>query len=140
MLVLDASVVVDFLLSRPPHASAIAARIRESAPDLAAPELLDVEVAQVLRRFVLRGELPAERAEAALEHLQGLPVMRYPHGALVQRAFQLRDNATVYDAVYVALAEGLGGTLLTLDARLMGEPGHAAVIEVVGAQLGPAEG
>ena len=135
MLVLDASVVVDYLLFRPPHANAISARIREAAPDLAAPELLDVEVAQVLRRFVLRGELPAERAEEALEHLLGLPIVRYPHGSLVRRAFQLRDNTTVYDAVYIALTEGLEGALLTLDARLASVPGHATIIEVVGATL-----
>ena len=133
MLVLDASVVVDYLLYRPPHASAIAARIRAAAPDLAAPELLDVEVAQVLRRFVLRGELTADQAEQALQVLLELPVVRYPHAPLIQRAFQLRDNTTAYDATYIALAEGLEGTLLTLDGRLASVPGHSAVIEVVGA-------
>ena len=132
MLVLDASVVIDYLLWRLPHAPTIAARIRAAALDLAAPELIDVEVAQVLRRFVLRGELGAHQADAALQLLVGMPIARYPHAPLIRRAFQLRDNTTVYDATYIALAEALEGTLLTLDARLATVPGHRATIEALG--------
>ncbi len=132
MLVLDASVVVDFLLGRGPHAGSIGDRIRRAGHDLAAPQLLDVEVGQVLRRFVLRGELHADRADLALQHLAQLPVRRYGHGPLIRRAFQLRDNATMYDALYIVLAEGLNASLLTLDARMAGVPGHSARIEVLG--------
>ena len=79
MIVLDASVVVDFLLRFPPHTETITARIVAEAPSLAAPHLLDVEVAQVLRRFVHRGELTPESARAVLDDLADLPLVRYPH-------------------------------------------------------------
>ena len=131
MIVLDASVVVDFLLRLPPHADAITARIVAEAPDLAAPHLLDVEVAQVLRRFFLRGEVTGELARTVLADLGDLPLVRYPHVLLLQRAFELRENVTMYDGVYLALAEALDATLLTRDSALAAIPGHAARVEVV---------
>ena len=131
MIVLDASVVVDFLLRLEPHAEAITTRILDEAPDLAAPHLLDVEVAQVLRRFVLRGEVTPERAEAALDDLADLPLVRYPHLPMLRRAFELRENLTTYDGVYVALAEALSVTLLTRDSAIGAAPGHVARVEVI---------
>lgn len=130
MIVLDASVLVDLLLDLPPHAATIAARIRREAPDLAAPHLADAEVGQVLRRFSTKG-LPAARAEAALGRLAALPFVRFPHTDLLARAFALRQNATVYDALYLALAEGLRAPLLTRDARLASIPGCRAKVEVL---------
>jgi predicted nucleic acid-binding protein len=94
-------------------------------------ELLDAEVGQVLRRFVLAGQLLPERAQAALQDLMDLPLIRYAHGPLLLRAFDLRANATVYDALYIALAEGLEAPLLTRDAALAAVPGHRAQVLVV---------
>jgi predicted nucleic acid-binding protein len=59
-----------------------------------------------------------------------LPIVRYPHLPLVERAWELRANLSVYDGVYVALAELLGAPLVTCDRRLAGVPGHAATVEV----------
>ncbi len=123
MIVVDASAVIDLLLLLPPHGSAIAARLAAEAPDVAAPHLLDVEVAQVLRRWVLAGKLTDARARGALQDLADLPLVRYEHGPLLDRAFDLRANATVYDAVYLALAEALAAPLLTRDAALASVPG-----------------
>jgi predicted nucleic acid-binding protein len=132
VIVLDASVVVDLLLDLPPYAERIVARIQREAPALIAPHLLDAEVAQVLRRYVLRGEVLAADAEAALEDLAALPITRYPHTPLLARAFALRANATVYDALYLVLAEALAVPLLTRDTALATIPGHGAQVEVVG--------
>ena len=131
MIVLDASVVIDLLLDVSPYAKPIAERIATESPELFAPYLLDVEVGQVLRRYVLRGEIPAARALSALEDLIALPVHRYPHAILLKRAFELRDNVTLYDAIYLALAEALGAPLLTRDAALAKAPGIAAKVELV---------
>jgi predicted nucleic acid-binding protein len=131
MIVLDASVVVDLLLDLPPHAGRIIRRIQQEAPALVAPHLLDAEVAQVLRRYVLRGEVPVADAAAALEDLAGLPIIRYPHTPLLARAFALRANATIYDALYLVLAEALAVPLLTRDTALAAIPGHGAQVEVV---------
>lgn len=132
MIVLDASVLVDFLLQLPPHAEAITERIRAESPDLAVPYLLDVEVAQVLRRFVLRGEVAADFAKGVLADLRDLPLVRYPHAAFLEQAFELRENVTVYDAVYLVLAEALDATLVTRDRALAGVPGYERRVEVIG--------
>ena len=116
-LVLDASVIIDLLLRREPFYSRIKLLIR-SADWLAAPHLMDIEVVQVLRRFVLRGELTRQRAEEAIRDLQDLPIERYPHTAFLPRVFRLRNNLTAYDALYLVLAETLQATLLTQDTAL----------------------
>jgi predicted nucleic acid-binding protein len=69
--------------------------------------LLDVEVAQVIRRHAARGEIDDDRGRAALADLGDLPLYRYPHDFLLPRVWDLRNNLTAYDAVYVALAEAL---------------------------------
>lgn len=131
MLVLDASALVDLLLNRHPRAPQIVARVLAEAPNLHTPHLCDVEVAQVLRRFVLRGELDPSHAVAAIEDLADLPITRHSHSALLPRALDLRDVATVYDAVYIALAELLDAPLLTCDAALGRIHGLGVTVEVV---------
>ena len=85
---------------------------------MAAPHLLDAEVGQVLRRFVRSGQLTAERAALALSDLLDLGLERFPHGPLLGDAFQLRENVTFSDALYVVLAQALGCRVLTSDGRL----------------------
>jgi predicted nucleic acid-binding protein len=129
VIVLDASVVVEVLLHTPAGAS-LAERLLAVPSPLHAPHLLDVEVAQVLRRFVSRGELDPGRARQALATLAAFPVERHAHDFLLPRIWALRQNLTAYDACYVSLAEALGATLLTRDARLLRAAGHAAQVEV----------
>lgn len=130
MIVVDASVVVDYLLGGPsPAGDALAAVLVDNEP-VSAPHLLDVEVSQVLRRFVLRGRLDPDLAEEMLAELIALPVRRYEHVGLVTRAFELRGNVTMYDAVYLALAEVLDAPLLTADAALADVPGSTAAVDV----------
>ena len=130
MIVLDASAAVEVVLQTAVGASLIE-RLLAPESSLHAPHLLDIEVAQVLRRFSLHGEVPPERARQALEDLADFPIERYPHGILLPRIWALRENLTAYDATYVALAEILGATLLTRDARISRAPGHSARVEVV---------
>jgi predicted nucleic acid-binding protein len=129
LIVLDASAAVEVLLQTAAGAP-MTARLLDPAESLHAPHLLDVEVAQVLRRFVLRGELAPERARQALEDLGALPLERYSHEILISRVWILQENLTAYDATYVALAEILGATLLTRDGRILRAPGHEARVEV----------
>ena len=130
MIVLDASVAVEILL-RAPGADAIEARVFDRRETLHAPHLLDVEVAQVIRRYVSRGEMTADRGTQSLDLLAGFPVRRYSHQPLLPRIWHLRENLTAYDAAYVALAESLDGVLLTKDERLARSTGHTAAIELV---------
>ena len=130
MLVVDASAIVDLVLDMPPHAASIARRLRVQR-FLAAPHLLDAEVAAALRKRVLQGKLPSADALTAVEDLSALPIDRFPHGALLARALELRDNASLYDALYLALAEALEAPLLTRDRRLAGVPGLMMQVEVI---------
>jgi predicted nucleic acid-binding protein len=129
VIVLDASAAVEVLLQSRVGAP-LTGRLLAPESSLHAPYLLDLEVAQVLRRFVLRGEVQPLRAQQALEVLADFPIERYPHQILLPRIWALRENLTAYDAAYVALAEVLGATLLTRDARISRASGHSARIEV----------
>jgi len=132
VIVIDASAVIDLLLNLAPRADTVRQRIIEVAPGISAPHLLDAEVGQVLRHYVLRGDITPHYANAALTDLLDLPITRYPHGPLLSRAFEMRDNVTIYDALYLVLAEGLNATLLTSDAALAKMPGHHARVELTG--------
>ena len=128
MIVVDASVILELLL-RTPAADALEARLFDAGETLHAPHLLDVEVAQTLRRYAARGEISGHRGRVALGLLIGFPITRYPHEPLLARMWALRANVTAYDAAYVALAEALGATLVTRDERLATTAGVRAKIE-----------
>jgi predicted nucleic acid-binding protein len=131
VIVLDASAAIEWLLQTK-VGQRIEPRLFGEGETLHAPYLLDVEVAQVLRRFAAAGRITSERGRQALEDLTDLAAIRYPHQVLLARIWQLRDNLTAYDATYVALAEALGAVLVTCDGRLAEGPGHQARVEVFG--------
>jgi predicted nucleic acid-binding protein len=111
--VVDASSLVAYLLgqgSEAEHAGMLG--------DAHAPGLIDVEVTQTLRGLVRGAKIDLSAADRARKELTQLGVRRHPDAALLARAWQLRDMCTTYDALYVALAEGLDATLLTRDAPL----------------------
>jgi predicted nucleic acid-binding protein len=110
-----------------------AANLRAALTDIdgVAPELLDAEVLNVVRRYVRRGEMSAERAREALELLAEADVERFPIAPLVLDAWALRDNVSSYDAFYVALARGLRCPLITCDRALASAPGLGITITVV---------
>ena len=130
MTVLDASAVVELLLGTE-RGRAVAARIADPQLGLDAPHLLEVEVAQALRRLVSSGDVDEETAAVALDDLVSLDIERHSHEWLLGRVWMLRDSLTAYDAVYVALAEALDTTVLTCDARLRRAPGIGARVEVI---------
>jgi len=130
VIVIDASALLEALL-RTPAAAAVESRLFAPQQTLHAPHLLDVEIAQAVRRYAAAGELDIERGREALADLTDLPLFRYPHDFLLPRVWELRNNLTAYDAVYVALAEALGAPLLTRDRRLAAAPGHHAQVELV---------
>jgi len=130
MIVVDASAILEALL-RTPVASVVERRLFDARETLHVPHLLDVEVAQVIRRYAALGEIDQGRGRAALADLDDFPLRRYPHDFLLPRVWELRNNLTAYDAVYVALAEALDAPLLTSDRRLAAAAGHLARIELV---------
>jgi len=101
------------------------------AGGVSVPDLADVETAAVLRKRWIAKELTDERFARALATLPDLPFQRYPALAMLRRAYELRSTVTVYDAVYVALAEWLDCPLLTADTRLANAPGPRCEIRVL---------
>lgn len=130
MIVVDASAILDVLL-RTVDAEALENRMLASGESMCAPHLLDVEVAQVVRRYCLLGEMTSKRGEETLRDLSDMPIERFPHTPFLHRIWELRNNLTAYDAAYVALAETLGCTLVTRDQRLGNSPLHTASVEIL---------
>jgi predicted nucleic acid-binding protein len=118
VIVLDASIVVDLLLDRPPYGGIAGDLVAEHGGDLHAPHLIDAEVTQILRRYVMRRAMRRDRASEAVDTLNDLPITRYPHGRFLQRSMEMSSNLTIYDALYVALAEALAIPLATRDGGI----------------------
>ncbi len=131
MIVADASVVVDMLLNSGAAAGGTLAQRLARQEAICAPHLLDVEVGHTLCRFTLRGAISVDRASALLDVLATVPIRRFAHTDLLPRAFALRSNVTMYDGIYLALAEMLNVSLLTGDAALADVPGCTAAVEVL---------
>ncbi|HWD51082.1 MAG TPA: type II toxin-antitoxin system VapC family toxin [Acidimicrobiales bacterium] len=107
------------------------ARERLTGETLAAPEIIDLEVMQVIRGELLTGGINVWEAELALVDLIDLPLRRVPHRPLLPRGWELRETVTAYDAAYVALAEFLDVELVTADARLTRAPGTRCRFDLV---------
>jgi len=129
-MVLDASGAVELLLNTA-RGSRLGKRLADDAELVHAPHLIDIEIAHVLRRYVLDGTFDGQRAVQALEHWRRLDVERYPHEPFLDRIWSLRNNVTAYDAIYVALAETLGELLVTGDRKLAASPGLNVRVELV---------
>jgi predicted nucleic acid-binding protein len=130
VIVVDASALLEFLLQTP-LGSRVEARLFRDRDEFHAPHLADVEVTQGLRRLVRSGEVSPARAAEAIADLADLDLHRHPHVDLLMRAWNLRENITAYDAMYVALAEALDAPLVTCDRPLAGTAGHGATIEAI---------
>jgi predicted nucleic acid-binding protein len=130
LIVVDASALIEVLL-RTPAAHAVESHLFAPGQTLHAPHLLDIEGAQVIRRYAAKGEINGDRGRAALDDLSDLPMQRYPYDFLLARVWDLRNNMTAYDAVYVALAEALDAVLLTRDHLLAGAAGHHSRVRLL---------
>lgn len=129
MIVVDASVLATALGDDSDAGDRFRDRLRGEV--LAAPELVDLEVTSVLRRRHAEGRLDDRRAVQAFTDLLDLRLRRAPHRPLLARCWELRENLTVYDAAYVALAELLGVALLTADGRWARASGPRCPIDLL---------
>jgi predicted nucleic acid-binding protein len=119
LIVIDASALTDVLLGRAEATEGLTAALSgRDQQALHAPDLVEPEVLNALRRLVDAGLLSESRATGAVDDLARTRLTRYPHTPLRQRVWELRHELTAYDASYLALAEALDATLLTCDAGL----------------------
>ena len=129
MLVVDASVIAPAIADGGVDGDLCRSAI--VGQQLAAPDLLRIEVMSVIRRHTAGGALTQRQADSAIDDLLDLPIVVYPTAPLIRRGWELRRNVTAYDACYVALAEALGCPLATSDQRLVNAPGSHCRFEVV---------
>lgn len=125
-IVCDASALVALLLDSGPNGRWVTETIAGS--DLAAPNLVEFETANIIRRHERAGIVSADQAAQAHVDLLDLAIELWPYELLAARAWELRHNLSSYDASYVALAESIGATLVTLDERISGAPGLQCTI------------
>lgn len=130
MIVVDASVLAPALADDGADGDRVRERLR--GEQLAAPELIDLEIVSTIRRAARAGRLDDRRSGQALTDLVALPLRRVPHLPLLSRVWELRDNLTAYDAAYVALAEALDALLLTADGPMGRASGVCCEVEILG--------
>ncbi len=119
-VVCDASAIVALLLDSGADGRWVTTAVSEA--DLAAPSLVQFEAANIIRRHELAGLVSADQASQAHADLLDLAIEQWPYEILAGRAWELRLNLSSYDASYVALAELIDATLVTLDKRISGAP------------------
>jgi predicted nucleic acid-binding protein len=129
VIVTDAGVLIAIFVDDGAWGDTARARLRHE--EIAAPELIDLEVTSALRGLLRAGKVDKRRADLALADLRRLALLRASHQGLVARCWELRDNLSVYDASYIALAELLGATLITTDARMSRAPQIMCSVEVL---------
>ncbi len=130
MIVIDASVLANVVGDD--GSAGRAARTRIAADSQwSSPDLVDVETVSVLRTRWRAGDLTVRRFRSAVEDLLALPIVRFPVGPLMMRAYELRSNVSPYDATYVALAEGLSCPLVSSDGRLARAPGIRCHVDIL---------
>lgn len=129
MIVLDASAAIDWLLQTP-AGQRIEQRIYSQNESLHCPHMMDLEIAQVLRRLVRESIITAHRAQEAIQDVLDLKITRYPHFVFLPRIWHYRHNFSAYDSAYLALTEELGATLLTRDSRFAAAIGRATRVEL----------
>ena len=130
MIVLDASAALELLLNTR-LAVPVAQLVLADGQSVHSPHLIDIEIAQVLRRLVRLKQIDANRAAMALDDFADMPIVRHAHQMLLAAIWSLRDHATAYDATYLALAQALDARLVTCDAALAAVPGMKRRVRLV---------
>ncbi|MES1262318.1 MAG: type II toxin-antitoxin system VapC family toxin [Acidobacteriota bacterium] len=115
MIVVDASAVLE-ILKQTENGFRLESLLADD--ELHAPHLIDLEVATILRRWVIHGEMSLMQAGQALEQFLQMPLQRHAHTNLLLEVWKLRHNLTAYDASYLTLAHFLGAELVTMDDGL----------------------
>jgi len=130
VIVIDASSAAELLLNTV-AGRRLSLRLRDETEIIHVPHLIDLEIAQTLRRYVFQGAIDERLGTLALKRWRDFDVERHSHEPLLPRVWQLRANVSAYDAVYVALAESLSISLITSDKRLAGAPGLSNRVEIL---------
>ena len=86
-----------------------------------APELLVAETANAVDKKRKSGEFDNQESEHLLADLLAVPIRLFAHRPFVSRAFEIsrEQNLSVYDTLYLSLAEEHGAVLFSADERML---------------------
>ena len=129
MIVVDTSVVFDFCINS--EKVPLLREVLFAGGSLVAPEIIELEFIQVLRRRLRKGIVDADQAETVLANFQDMNVTCFPHGILRERVWAMRENLTAYDAAFFALAMHVDAPLWTRDAKFARAPIPSVDVRVV---------
>lgn len=129
-MVVDASVVVEALTNRG-AVGTVAREVLDGRALRQSAAIVRAEVVSALRSMARQGVIASDRARTAAARATAFGLELHPFEPYLPRVWELRDNLSVYDAWYVAVAEALGTSLMTVDARLAEAPGARCPIEVL---------
>jgi predicted nucleic acid-binding protein len=129
LIVIDASLVVDFVTAKI-SSTELSAALVGGNQSVFAPEILDIEVVNAIRKLRLLNKATESECLSALNFFGAAPILRMRHAPLLDRIWELHTNMTAYDAAYVALAEKLNAELWTSDTKYSRTPGHTAKIKL----------
>ncbi|MEM9705477.1 MAG: type II toxin-antitoxin system VapC family toxin [Pseudomonadota bacterium] len=130
MIVVDASLAFEIMLASQ-RSDVLSDLLLAKGDVLCAPEIIELELLQTLRRLVYQGSVTEALAAQAIDNLNDLRIERFSHNPLRRRIWSLRHYLTAYDAAYFALAELLEAPLWTLDRKYLSVPGQTAQIEIL---------
>lgn len=130
MIVLDASAVIEWLLNTN-AGMRVEHRVAAKGGLCHAPALLDLEVANALRRLERDKAIDRLRAEEVIDDLLNLPLIRHAPDPFLRRIWSLHDNFTPYAAAYLVLAEALGCPVLTFDKKFLPAARHGMTVELL---------
>lgn len=118
MIIVDASVAVQWVAEE--DTSALSDELL-SRDDLAAPELMQIEVANALRRKVWVGDMSLDQAKAGLQFIREKVETLRVSADLLDRALAMSHlmSHPIYDCIYLALAESHRAVVVTYDRDLM---------------------
>ena len=121
--VVDASVGIKWFL--PEIHSEVASRLQFLNASLHVPAFFHLELGSVLSKRIRRNELTPEEGETILKELKQIPLQKHSDERLFKPAFALalQTKQSLYDCLYLALAETINSRVVTADQKFFSSLG-----------------
>jgi len=131
VIVLDASAAVRLLDDEAQLGAHVELIVDASGGRIHVPSHFKVEVLNAVRGIYVAGRFTEDEFISRGCAVAQFPVISHDVEPLIPRVLALANNATAYDAAYVALAETLDAPLVTADKKLADIPGMRAKVLVI---------
>jgi predicted nucleic acid-binding protein len=118
IMLVDASVAAKWFFNEPHAENALALLADEY--ELHAPDIINIELCNVLCKRIRRRDMDVAAAAAAKAEFQQLPVETHDSQKLLPVAYDIAvlTGQSVYDALYLALAVEMNCSVVTGDRKM----------------------